>query len=87
MLEVNTKVLRFDILNNHLILLILIFKNFKRTLNDDDKDIQQINNSFSEIIRIQPTADPTGEIRTKVKELNTRWDILNGQVNETLKNV
>lgn len=62
-------------------------KNFKRTLNDDDKDIQQITDSYSEIVRLHPTADTSGEIRAKIKEINSRWEILNGTVNETLKNV
>ncbi len=67
---------------------ILFFsKNFKRTLNDDDKDVQQITDSYSEIIRLHPTADTTGEIRARIKEVNSRWEILNGSVNETLKNV
>jgi hypothetical protein len=65
----------------------LNFKNFKRTLTDDEKDVQQITDSYSEIIRAHPTADASGEIRAKIKELNTRWEILNGTVQETMKNV
>lgn len=65
----------------------LLSKNFKRTLNDDDKDIQQITDSYSEIIRLHPSADTSGEIRAKIKDINSRWEILNGTVNETLKNV
>jgi len=56
-------------------------------LDDDGKDIQQITDSYSEIIRVHSTADATGEIRAKIKEINTRWEILNGTVHETMKNV
>ncbi|CAF0984495.1 unnamed protein product, partial [Rotaria sordida] len=62
-------------------------ENFKRTLDDDEKDIQQIINNYSEIIRNHPTADPTGEIRSKIKDINTRWEILIGTVHETMKNL
>ncbi|CAF2655446.1 unnamed protein product [Rotaria sp. Silwood2] len=62
-------------------------ENFKRTLDDDEKDIQQITDNYSEIIRNHPTADSTGEIRSKIKEVNTRWEILIGTVHETLKNL
>lgn len=62
-------------------------KNFKRTLDDDDKEIQQITDLYSETIRTRPTADASGEIRSKIKEVNARWEMLNGQVHETMKNV
>ncbi|CAF1420111.1 unnamed protein product [Rotaria sordida] len=38
-------------------------ENFKRTLDNDEKDIQQIRDNYSEIIRNHPRADSTGEIR------------------------
>ncbi|CAF1181682.1 unnamed protein product [Rotaria sp. Silwood1] len=62
-------------------------ENFKRTLDNDEKDIQQITDNYSEIIRNHPTADSTGEIRSKIKEINTRWEILIGTVHETMKNL
>ena len=68
-------------------ILFKFFQNFKRTLDDDEKDVQQITDSYSEILRIHPTADANGEIRGKIKELNTRWEVLNGSVHETMKNV
>ncbi|CAF4242087.1 unnamed protein product, partial [Rotaria sordida] len=61
-------------------------ENFKRTLDNDEKDIQKIRDNYSEIIRNHPTADSTGEIRSKIKEINTRWEILIGRVHETMKN-
>ena len=67
--------------------LLFFVQNFKRTLDDDDKEIQQITNSYSEIIRGHSAADASGEVRMKIKELNTRWEILNGTVHETMKNV
>ncbi|CAF4870940.1 unnamed protein product, partial [Rotaria sp. Silwood1] len=62
-------------------------ENFKRTLDNDEKDIQQITDNYSEIIRNHPTADSTGEIRSKIKEINTRWEILIGTVHQTMKNL
>jgi hypothetical protein len=33
------------------------------------------------------TADTNGEMRIRIKDLNNRWETLNGTVHETLKNV
>lgn len=62
-------------------------ENFKRTLDNDAKVIQQITNSYSEVLRIYPTADTNGEMKTRIRELNLRWDTLNATFNESLKNV
>jgi hypothetical protein len=62
-------------------------ENFKRTLDDDDKIIQQVNNNYSEVLRIYPLADNNGEMRSRMKELNNRWEILNATFQESLKNV
>jgi DNA-binding transcriptional regulator GbsR (MarR family) len=70
------------------ILFICFFlQNFKRTLDDDDKEIQQVTNNYSEVIRMHSTADTNGEMRIRIKDLNNRWETLNGTVHETLKNV
>ncbi len=62
-------------------------ENFKRTLDDDDKNIQQITKNYSDVLHIYPTADPSSEMRIRIKELNNRWEALNGLVHETMKNV
>jgi hypothetical protein len=62
-------------------------ENFKRTLENDDKEIQQITNNYSEVLRLYPSADANGEMRIQIKELNNRWEALNGTYHETLKNV
>jgi predicted DNA-binding protein YlxM (UPF0122 family) len=62
-------------------------ESFKRTLENDDKEIQQIANNYSEALRLYPSADANGEIRNRMKELNNRWETLNGTFNETVKNV
>jgi hypothetical protein len=76
-------------LNYLFIFLLFVFfiQNFKRTLDDDGKDIQQVTDSYSEIVRAYPAADVSGEIRARIKELNTRWETLNGALHETMKNV
>ena len=56
-------------------------------MDEDGKDIQQITDNYSGIIRIHPKGDLSGGVRSKIKELNTRWEILNGTVHETLRNV
>ncbi|CAF3855305.1 unnamed protein product, partial [Adineta steineri] len=62
-------------------------ENFKRTLDDDGKDLQQITDYYSETIRSHPTSDTSNDIRIKIKELNNRWTTLNETVHETLKNL
>ncbi|CAF3077809.1 unnamed protein product [Rotaria sp. Silwood2] len=62
-------------------------ENFKRTLDHDDKEIQQIANSYSEILRLYPTTDSNNEMRIRIKDLNHRWETLNGTVHETLKHL
>ncbi|CAF1246804.1 unnamed protein product [Rotaria sordida] len=62
-------------------------ENFKRTLDNDDKEIQKIANCHSEILRLYPTADSNNEIRNRIKDLNHRWKILNETVHETLKHL
>ena len=62
-------------------------ENFRRTLEDDDKVIQQITSSYSEVLRVYPSADTNGEMRVRIKELNLRWEGLNATFNESLKNV
>jgi hypothetical protein len=62
-------------------------ENFKRTLEDDEKVIQQVNNNHSEVLRNYPSADNNGEMRIRLKELNNRWEILNAAFQESLKNV
>lgn len=62
-------------------------ENFQRTLTNDSKVIQQITNSYSEVLRVYPTADTNGEMRNRIRELNLRWDTLNATFNESLKNV
>ncbi|CAM4803210.1 unnamed protein product [Rotaria magnacalcarata] len=62
-------------------------ENFKRILDDDEKEIQEITDNYSGIIRSHSTADVNGEVRGKIKEVNTRWDVLRGTVNETMKNL
>ncbi|UJR37453.1 hypothetical protein I4U23_030156 [Adineta vaga] len=62
-------------------------ENFKRTLEDDEKDIQQLKTNYSDIIREHPTADTSEEFRIKLKELETRWELLNNCVQETIKNL
>jgi hypothetical protein len=62
-------------------------ENFKRTLDNDEKNIQQITNNYSEVLRNYPTADSNGEMRSRVKDLTNRWEALNGLVHETMKNV
>jgi hypothetical protein len=62
-------------------------ENFKRTLEADDKIIQQITNSYSEVLRNYPSADANGEMRIRIKELNHHWETLNATFQETLKNV
>ena len=56
-------------------------------MNDDDKEIQQITKNYSEIVRTHPAADSQGELRSKIKDLTTRWETLINTVQETLKNV
>ena len=56
--------------------------NFKRTLEDDEKVIQQVNHNYTEVLRIYPSAD-----NNRMKELNNRWEILNATFQESLKNV
>ncbi|CAF1497119.1 unnamed protein product, partial [Rotaria sordida] len=53
---------------------------------EDDKEIQQIENYYSEILRLHPTADSNNEIRNRIKDLNHRWKILNETVHETCIN-
>ncbi|CAF1279500.1 unnamed protein product [Rotaria sordida] len=62
-------------------------ENFKRTLDNDDKEIQKIANCHSVILRLYPTADSNNEIRNRIKDLNHRWKILNETVHETLKHL
>ncbi len=62
-------------------------ENFKRTLEDDDKVIQQLAINYSEVLRNYPSADINGEMRNRMKELNNRWDALNATFQESLKNV
>ncbi|CAF3475042.1 unnamed protein product [Rotaria socialis] len=62
-------------------------ENFKRILDDDEKEIQEITDNYSGIIRSHQTADVNGEVRGKIKEVNTRWEVLRGTVNETMKNL
>ncbi|CAF3482671.1 unnamed protein product [Rotaria sp. Silwood1] len=62
-------------------------ENFKRTLDHDDKEIQQLANSYSEIIRFYPTADSNNEMRIRIKDLNNRWEKLNETAHETLKHL
>jgi flagellar biosynthesis/type III secretory pathway chaperone len=62
-------------------------ENFKRTLENDNKEIQQITNNYSEVLRLQPSADGNGEMRIRINELNNRWETLNETFRETLKNV
>ncbi len=65
----------------------LSLQNLKRTLDNDDKELQQISKAYSEVLHTHPTADPNGEIRLRIKDLNHRWETLNGTVNESMKNV
>jgi hypothetical protein len=62
-------------------------ENFKRTLEDDDKVIQQLAINYSDVLRNYPSADINGEMRNRMKELNNRWDALNATFQESLKNV
>ena len=62
-------------------------ENFKRTLEDDEKVIQQVNANYSDILRNYPSADNTGDMRIRLNELNNRWEILNASFQESLKNV
>lgn len=59
----------------------------KRTLDNDDKEVQQLPNIYSDIVRRHPTADNNSDMRTRIKDLNSRWEALNGTVQETMKNV
>ena len=56
-------------------------------MNDDGKEIKQINENYTDIVRSHPAADTHGELRIKIKDLSTRWDTLNATVHETMKNV
>ncbi|CAF4071632.1 unnamed protein product, partial [Rotaria sordida] len=62
-------------------------ENFKRTLDNDDKEIQKIANYHSEILRLYPIADSNNEICNRIKDLNHRWKILTETVHETLKHL
>lgn len=62
-------------------------ENFKRTLENDDKQIRQITKNYSDVLRLYPSADSNGEMHIRIKELNNRWDILNKTFYETIKNV
>ncbi|CAF3964495.1 unnamed protein product, partial [Rotaria sordida] len=62
-------------------------ENFKRTLDNDDKEIQKIANYHSEILRLYPIADSNNEIFNRIKDLNHRWKILTETVHETLKHL
>lgn len=62
-------------------------ENFKRTLENDEKIIQQISHSYSEVLRSYPTADTHGEMKGRMAELTHRWDALNATFHESWKNV
>ena len=56
-------------------------------MEDDEKDLQQLKANYAEIVREHSSADASGEIRAKLKELDKRWESLTNTVNETIKNV
>lgn len=62
-------------------------ENFKRTLENDGKVVEQIQQNYSQALRVYPTGDTHGEIGNRMKELNTRWETLNGTFQESIKNV
>ncbi|CAM4836468.1 unnamed protein product [Rotaria magnacalcarata] len=59
----------------------------KKTLADDDKQIQQINKNYSDILHRYSISDSSDDMRIRIKDLNNRWEILNGTFNETIKNL
>ena len=62
-------------------------QNLKRTLDNDDKVIQQIAKNYSDVLHTHPTADTSGGILLRIKDLNHRWEVLNETVHESMKNV
>ena len=84
----NIKVLRFAFVFFVFMLFFNFYwQNFKKTLDNDDKDILKVSDCYSEVLRMYPTADINNEIRLQIKDLNHRWEKLNGTVHETMKNV
>ncbi|UJR08743.1 hypothetical protein I4U23_013000 [Adineta vaga] len=63
------------------------FENLRRKLDTDDKEIQQIARIYSDILRIHPKADAKGEKLNRIKDVNHRWEALNGTVHESMKNL
>ncbi|CAM2712242.1 unnamed protein product [Rotaria socialis] len=59
----------------------------KKTLVDDDKQIQQINKNYSDILHRYSISDSSDDMRIRIKDLNNRWEILNGTFSETIKNL
>ncbi|CAF0817762.1 unnamed protein product [Didymodactylos carnosus] len=61
-------------------------ENFQRTLEGDVREVQQVNDAYSEMLR-NNFIDTNGETKSKINDINNRWEKLSAYVHETMKNL